>query len=107
VSSAIARAFCQAAVVSGTEPRVYHSAPPNAVRSRSLSCVPWLSIGSRLDSAGLVGPTIAAGLIETFGFDGMLAALVFTAIGNAFLSVILFALLRLKTTPSRQIDSGV
>ena len=57
--------------------------------------------------AQAVAPTIAAGLIETFGFDGMLAALVFTAIGNAFLSVALFALLRLKMTPSPQIGPGV
>jgi hypothetical protein len=45
--------------------------------------------------AQAVAPTIAAGLIEASGFDGMLAALVVAAIGNAILSIALFAMLRL------------
>jgi hypothetical protein len=47
--------------------------------------------------AQAVAPTIAAGLIEASGFDGMLAALVMVAIGNAILSIALFAMLRLQS----------
>jgi MFS family permease len=50
--------------------------------------------------AQAVAPTIAAGLIAAIGFDGMLVTLVFTAIGNAFLSVVLFMVLRLQTPPA-------
>ncbi len=51
--------------------------------------------------AQAVAPTIAAGLIEASGFDGMLAALVVVAIGNAILSIALFMMLRLHGDRAR------
>ena len=45
--------------------------------------------------AQAVAPTIAAGLIEIIGIDGMLATLVLIAIGNAALTGALFLLLRI------------
>ncbi|SDR35798.1 Predicted arabinose efflux permease, MFS family [Rhizobiales bacterium GAS113] len=49
--------------------------------------------------AQAAAPTIAAALIEAVGIDGMLAALVFAAIGNTVLTALLFLLLRSRFPP--------
>ena len=51
--------------------------------------------------AQAVAPTIAAGLVEVVGFEGMLAALISIAIANALLSVGLFILLKIRQATHR------
>jgi MFS family permease len=59
--------------------------------------------------AQAVAPTIAAGLIDAAGFEGMLAALAALALGNALLSVTLFVVLNARSrasAPERMRPSG-
>jgi hypothetical protein len=59
--------------------------------------------------AQAVAPTIAAGLIDATGFEGMLAALAALALGNALLSVTLFVVLNARSrasAPERMRPSG-
>ena len=55
--------------------------------------------------AQAMAPTIAAGLIDAAGFDGMLGVLAATAIINAFLSVALFVMLRPISNPAPPIET--
>jgi predicted MFS family arabinose efflux permease len=50
--------------------------------------------------AQAVAPTIAAGLIDASGFNGMLAVLSMIAVGAALLSITLFAILKARSRPS-------
>ena len=60
--------------------------------------------------AQALAPTIAAGLIDAMGFEGMLAVLAALALGNALLSVTLFVILnarsRASASPERMRPSG-
>jgi MFS family permease len=50
--------------------------------------------------AQAVAPTIAAGLIDTMGFDGLLGLLAAMALGNVLLSVTLFVILNSRSSTS-------